>query len=258
MKKIIIIILALALGLFAGCKKKKTDEEPETPVTPPVATPQAPVFIINIPADADGVLMASQTPYEFTNLYVTQLGGASAYFYTAPGNYNYVDAGTVKCNDTVLIKQSSGSYYFGGKPINGQPFSGINYGAGSTWTISGNASVPGFTFVNTSFPTAAALTSGTLISKTSSYNATFNGASNADSVVVTISGDSTALQKKTVAASSGLCNFSAAEIGAVKKAGSTYFPYINLFAYKIQANIVSTKKYYMVNSITSSYRVNIQ
>lgn len=255
MKKIVLIVLAL--GIIAGCKKKKADEE-ETTIPPTVITPQAPAFVITIPADADGVIWASQTPYEFSNFYVTQLGGASAYFYTAPGNYNYVDAGIVKCNDSTLVKQSSGSYYFGGKAINGQPLSGINYTSGSTWTISGTASVPSFTFANTSFPTIAALTSSTLISKTSAYTVTFNGAVNADSVVVMISGDSTGIQKKIVTAISGACNFSAAEIGKVKKYGSTMFPYINLISYKIQANPVSTKKYYMVNSISSSYRVNVQ
>lgn len=254
MKKIILI--SLAIGLIAGCKKKKSDEEETTPIPPPVTTPSAPVFIINIPSDADGVLMSSQVPYEFSNSYVTQLGTASAFFYTAPGNYAYVDAGVVKCNDSTLVKQSSGSYYFGGKPINGQPFSGISYTSGSTWSVSGTASVPNFTFANTVFPSAAALTSGTLISKTSSYNATFSGAANADSVVVSISGDSTSLQKKTVVSTAGGCNFSAAEIGKVKKQGSTNFPYINLISYKIQPNAVSTKKYYMVNSISTSYRIN--
>jgi hypothetical protein len=255
MKKVVLIVLAL--GLLIACKKKKTEEEPTTPITIPVNPPQAPVFFINIPADADGVLTSSQDPYEFTNLYVTRLGKATAFFYTAPGNYNYVDAGVVKCNDSTLIKQSSGSYYFGGKPINGQPFSGINYGSGSTWTVSGTASVPSFTFANTNFPTIAALTSGTVISKTSLNTITFNGATNADSVVVMLSCDSV-LKKRTVSAAAGTCTFTAAEASAVKKTGSTNFVYLNFISYKIQANAVSTKKYYMVNSITSTNRVNLQ
>ena len=255
MKKIVLI--SVAISLFVAGKKKKTDDNQADTIPPTVLPAQAPVFSFNIPSDADGVLIASQIPYEFTNLYVTQLGGASAYFYTAPGNYSYVDAGTVKCNDSVIVKQSSGSYYFGGKPINGQPISGIHYTSGSSWTVTGTTSVPSFTFANTSFPTTAALTSSTLIPKTNPYTATFSGAANADSVVVMLSGDSTSLQKKTVVASAGVCNFSAAEIGKVKKYGSTNYPYINFISYKIQANAVSTKKYYMVNSISSSYKVNI-
>ncbi|HWY12080.1 MAG TPA: hypothetical protein VN026_12185 [Bacteroidia bacterium] len=255
MKKFILILIAL--NLFIGCKKKKTDDNQANTIPPTVLPAQAPVFSFNIPADANGVLIASQIPHEFTNLYVTQLGGASAFFYTAPGNYSYVDAGTVTCNDSILVKQSSGSYYFGGKAINGQPFSGINYGSGSSWTVTGSTSVPSFTFANTSFPTTAALTSSTLISKTNPYAATYSGAANADSVVVMLSGDSTNLQKKTVVATAGVCNFSAAEIGAVKKHGSTNNPFINFVSYRIQVNTVSIKKYYMVNSMSSSYMVNI-
>jgi len=256
MKKVVLIILAL--GLLIACKKKKTEEEPTTPITIPVNPPQAPGFIINIPTDADGVLTSSQDPYEFTNLYVTQLGKATAFFYTAPGNYNYVDAGVVKCNDSVLVKQSSGSYLYNGKPINGQPVSGIQYGSGFVWNVSGNTNVPAFTYTSTTFPSIAALTSNTMIPKNNPYNVTFSGASNADSVVVMLSGDSTAIQKKTVGATSGVCNFTAAEINAVRKKVSSYFPYINFITYKIQANAVANRKYYMVGSISSSYRVNIQ
>ena len=254
MKKTVLIIMTICLVI--ACKKKKAEEE-ETPA--PIVTnppnPSAPVFPIGIPADADGVLMASRIPHEFSNTYVTQLGKASASFYTAPGNYNLVDAGTVTCKDSVLVK-ISGTYYFNGKPINGQPYSGINYASGSTWSVSGTASVPSFTYSTVNFPSNAALTSGTLISKSSPYTLTFSGAVNADSVVVSLSGDSTALQKKTVAVSVGSCYFSAAEIGRVKKKSSVDFPYINLTAYSIQANTVSGKKYYMVNSSTSSYRFN--
>ena len=255
MKKIVLIVLAFSL--IVGCKKKKKEEDQTDTIPPTVLTPQAPVFSFGIPSDADGVLIASQIPHEFTNLYVTQLGQASAYFYTAPGNFTYVDAGTVTCNDSVVVKQGSGYYYFGGKPINGQPVSGINYASGSSWTVTGTTNVPSFTFANTSFPTTAALTSSTLIPKTNPYTVTFSGAANADSVVVMLSGDSTGLQKKTVVATAGQCNFSAAEIGKVKKYGSTNNPFINFVTYRIQANAVSTKKYYMINSISSSYMVNI-
>jgi hypothetical protein len=254
MKKIALIVLALCV--FVACKKKKKEDETTTPIEIPINPPQPPVLTINIPADADGVLMASQIPYEFTNNYVTQLGKASAFFYTAPGNYNYLDAGIVTCNDSVLAKQSGGSYYFAGKAINGQPFSGINYGSGSTWSVTGTSSVPAFTFATTSFPSIAALTSSTMIPKTSAYNATFSGGANADSVVVMLVCDSVLL-KKTVDVASGMCAFTATQVASVKKHGSVNFSYINFVSYKIQPNTVAAKKYYMVNSITSTYRVNV-
>jgi len=254
MKKI--ILLVLLIGFISGCKKKKAGEEfPEETVTPSATTPQAPVLSVNIPADADGVLMASEIGHEFANLYVTRLGKASAFFYTAPGNYNYVDAGTVICKDSILTK-TSGSYYFSGKPINGQPYSGINYASGSTWTVTGAGSVPAFTFSTSTFPSVGALTSGTLISKTSPYTTTFSGAANADSVVVMLTGDSVLVQKKTVLASSGTCSWTAAEIGKVKKQVSGQFPALHIISYTIISNTVTTKKYYMVNTNTTTYRIN--
>lgn len=254
MKRIALVVLAL--GLILGCKKKKTDEESTpAPVTTPTTPPLAPVLPVNIPTDASGVLMASEIPFEFGNGFVTRLGKASAFFYTAPGDYNYVDAGTVTCKDSVLVK-TSGSYYFGGKAINGQAFSGINYGSGSTWSVSGTSSVPSFTFSTANFPSIGALTSSTLISKSTPYAATYSGAANADSVVIILNGDSVFSQRKTVLASAGSCTFTAAEIAKVKKMGSVNFPYLNIISYSMQLNTVSTKKYYMVNTNTTTYRIN--
>lgn len=250
------LIIAIFIGLMA-CKKKSSNNDTTTPVTPPVSSPVAPSFFINIPSDAYGVLMASRTPYTFSNNFVTLKGDASAFFYTAPGDYNYVDAGTVKCCDSTLVRQSSGSFLFNSKAKNGQAISGINYSSGSTWTVTGTSSVPAFTYAIASFPSDAILTSSTLISKTLPYTATFNSPANSDSVVVLFGCDSV-LQKKTVSAGSGSCSFTAAQVAAVKKAGSVNKGYINFLSYQIQANTVSGKKYYMVNSNTVTYTVTIQ
>lgn len=245
----------MAIALFEGCKKKEKTED-TAPVTPPVSTPQAPVFFISIPSDAYGVLMASRIPYTFSNNYVTLKGDASAFFYTAPGDYNYVDAGTVKCNDSVLVKQSSGSYFFNGKAKNGQPVSGNDYSAGVTWSVTGTSSVPGFTYNISNFPSDAMLTSSVLLNKNNPYTATFTGANNADSVVVMLGCDSV-LQKKTVSVATGSCSFTQVQVASVKKASSINKGYINLLSYRIMTNSVSGKKYYMVNTNTTTYTVSI-
>lgn len=250
MKKLMLFILAL--GLFLACKKK--NKEPEATVPPAVVTPQNPVSVITIPADADGVLNASRA--QKNSSYPTYVGDATAFFYNSATSYSYVDAGTVKCNDSVLVKQSSGPYQYLGKLVGTQPYSGIDYSAGYSWTVTGTSSVPSFTFANASFPSNAALTSSTLIPKAISYTCTFTPPLNSDSVVVMLTCDSV-LQKKTVAASTGTCSFSAAEVSAVKKDGSTNFPYVSLISYRIQPNVVSVKKYYMVSSTTATWRVNI-
>jgi len=255
MKKTGLVILVLLS--FLACKKKEKDSDSGSTVPPPVSTPLAPVFFINIPSDAYGVLMASRFPYTFSNNFVTLKGDASAFFYTAPGDYHYVDAGVVKCNDSLLTKQSSGAYVFNSKAKNGQATSGTNYSLGSAWSVAGTSGVPAFTYSITNFPTDAFLTSSILLNKTAPYIATFNGASNSDSVVVLLGCDSV-MQKQTVSASSGICNFTQAQVASVKKAGSVNKEYINLISYRIQSNTVSGKKYYLVNSNTATYTVNIQ
>lgn len=255
MKKIGIILLVMILGF--ACKKEEKSPETTTPTQPPVASPAPPALFITIPADANGVLIASRVPYTFSNNYTTLKGSASAFFYTSPGNYNYVDAGIVKCNDSVLVKQSSGSYLFSGVAKNGQPVSGIDFSAGSGWTVAGTSSVPSFTFNTTTFPSDAILTSSAIITKTVSYTAMFSGALNSDSVVVMFGCDSVLL-KKTVSAGLGSCLFTAAEVGSVRKKYSTSKGYLNFISYKIQPNTVSGKKYYMINSNTATYTVTIQ
>lgn len=250
-------ILILTSIILFSCKKENSNPETTAPTQPPIATPAAPNLIISVPVDANGVLMASRTPHSFLNNYTTVKGNATAFFYVAPGNYNYLDAGVVKCNDSVLVKQSSGAYSFSGHPINGQPVSGIDYSAGSIWTISGTSNVAAFTFSTAVFPSDAILTSSIYITKTAPYTVTFNGATNSDSVVVMLQCDSVPL-KRTVSAVSGSCNFTAAQIGSLKKAGSPNKGYINLISYKIQPNTVSGKKFYMVDSNTATYTVNIQ
>lgn len=255
MKRLIGFILIAFIGV--SCKKESSNPSTTTPTQTPIATPAAPNLVITVPADANGVLMASRIPFTFSNNYTTLKGSATAFFYTAPGNYTYVDAGVVKCNDSILTKQSSGSYYFSGTAKNGQPISGIDYAAGSVWSVAGTSSVPAFTFTNAAFPADAMLTSSTLINKSAPYTVTFNGANNSDSVVVMFGCDSVLL-KRTIVTTVGTCNFTAAEVGSVKKKYSSNKGYINLISYKIQPNTVSGKKYYMIDSNTATYTVTIQ
>jgi hypothetical protein len=255
MKKIAAILCVIIL--FTECKKK--EEAPETP-TPVLSNPTPPVkpnFFVTIPSDADGVLNASRVPVTFSNNFTTKLGKATAFFYTAPQNYTYVDAGTVSCNDSVLVKQSGGSYSYSGKAVNGQPESGILYTAGSTWSVSGTSSVPSFTFMHSVYPTDATITSATTFTRTAPYTVTYSGVTNADSVVIFFGCDSTLIQK-TVSAASGSYAYSAAEVGSVKKKNSGTKGYFSFMPYKLISNTVSSKKYYFLNSTTATYTVTIQ
>jgi hypothetical protein len=246
-------------SLIFSCKKKK-EENNETPVTytPAPATPVKPVFAIGIPGDADGVLNASLIPYTFSSGgFTTKVGNATAFFYKAPGDYNYIDAGTVKCNDSTLTKLSGGSYSFNGTAINGQAESGINYSSGAIWTGGGTSAVPAFTIANTIFPTDATITSATTFTHNASYNLTFSGVANADSVQILFGCDSV-LILKTVNAAVTSYSYSAAEVASVKKKFSGKKGYFTFTPCKLTPNSISGKKYYSLNSTTKTYTVTIQ
>jgi hypothetical protein len=255
MKNLFLFIIIISLAF--ACEKKKNEEPDNNDIdynTPPPAV--APNLLIVIPSDARAVLQASRIPYSFGTTYTTSLGKASAYFYTSPGNYTYVDAGLVKCNDSTLTKLSGGSYMFSGTPVNGQPQSGINFSAGAAWSVAGSASVPAFTYTNTLFPSDAILTSGTTILKNTNNTVTFSSPNNADSVVITIGCDS-GLVKKTVLSTSGSCQFTAAEVNRLKKKYSSAKGYLNFMSYNMTSNTVSGSKHYFISSSTATYSINI-
>ncbi|MGZ4037886.1 MAG: hypothetical protein ACXVPQ_08675 [Bacteroidia bacterium] len=250
-----VILLALCLLLAISCKKKNTDNTTTPSTTAGQNNPPAPNLVINVPSDASGILIASLIPYTFTNNYTTALGNATAFFYTATGNYNYVDAGTVKCNDSILVKQSGGSYMFSGKPLY-QPQSGIEYGSGAVWNVSGSTA-SAFTFTSSQFPSAATVTSGNLLNKSSNYTLTFSGVSNADSISIYFGCDSLVI-RRVVAGTMGAAVYTSTDVASVKKAISTNKGYFNITPYNLKSTTASGKKYYMANANTTTFTVNIQ
>ncbi len=256
MKNIVFLISVCVLLGFSCKKKNKASEESNSSgTTTGILLPSPPNYVIPVPADADGALFASRAPYIFPS-FTTLLGKASAFFYTAPGNYNYVDAGIVKCNDSVLVKQSGGSYYFGGKAINYQTYSGIDFTSSITWSVSGNVA-PAFTYSTNVFPTDGVLTSPLIMYKNANYNLTLSGASAADSIVIYLTCDSIPV-KKTIPGNATSTTIFASQIAASKKSGTNTKGFLNLIPYTIQSKTVSAKKYYLVNSTTATFTVSIQ
>jgi hypothetical protein len=254
--KNVVIFLSICIVLAISCKKKTTTSgTPAQATTTGLNNPQAPNLVINVPPDANGILIASSVPYTFSDNYSTTLGNASAFFYTSPGNYNYVDAGTVKCNDSVLTKLSGGSYMFSGKAVHA-PQSGIGYSGGSVWNVSGNTA-PAFTFTSLAFPSAPTPTSSNLLYKNSNYTLTFSGVANADSISIYFGCDSVVI-RKVISGSLNSATYLASEIASVKKAYSSNKGYFNITPYNLKSTSVSGKKYYMANANTSTYTVNIQ
>lgn len=247
-----VIFVLFALSLFVtSCKKKnkQVEETPPVALTPNVNT--SPNVVINIPSDADGVLMASIVPYKFPNGSMGTIGRASAVFYKSASDHSYIDGGTVRTNDSILPKDNGGSYYFFGKAIFGQAHSGIDIRDSSYWQIEGNTTtaVPSFSYIFKGMPVT--VTAGPdKASKSHPYEIFFSPSMGADSISVVLSGDSVSVKKTVVGGSASLL-FTVPEVAGIRKQHTTSLASLTVIAYKITSVAVASKRYYFVNSNTS-------
>jgi len=246
-------VILTIIFLISSCKKKNVEPEPE--ITPPPANnPAPPNLVFGIPPDADGIFMASFIPYRFTDNSTTYLGNASVFLFEGAGKYKYVDGGVIKSGDTVIPKISGGSYYFAANPQHGSAVSGLDHSSGSYWNIAGNASagVPTFSVFAPDMPFMGTLSSPPNASRSQPYEATITTFNDADSIVVLLSCDSVTV-KKTIGGNEFKCNFTAAEMGSVKKANSFKQGSFTIIPYRVSISYSGGKKYYFYNSVSSTY-----
>lgn len=253
-------LLLFFAGLLAGGCKKKNKPQEDTKPTPVLAPNEAPppAVIINIPSDADGVFMASFIPYRFPDGTYTTLGNASSMIYNSPTNHSFADGGLIKVNDSIVSRLNGGSYYFTGKAISGQSISGVDFRDGSAWEIAGNpaSGVPSFTHIFLGMPYATILSGTPNASRTHPYEAVFTNFPGADSMTVILSADSMAV-KKTVVAGTPSVLFTTEEVAGVRKQHSYIQGSLTIIPYKMSSAIYNGKKYYFVNSNTSTFVVYI-
>ena len=252
--------LIILLSLMAGaCKKKSKPEEQAT--TPLIVTPgentSHPTLMINVPVDADGVFIASIIPHKFPYGNIGNLGNASAFIYSSPNEHTYIDGGVVVVNDTVIPRLSSGSYYFYGKPISGKVISGIDIDSASVWNIAGSnvTGVPSFSFSFVGMPTPVSA-GPDKTSKSHPYELFFSPCSGADSIVVVLGGDSSTV-KKTVVAGAQSVFITTDEVAGVRRQHPTTLASLSVTAYKMSSLAIAGKKYYFINSITTTITVYI-
>ncbi|MCZ8284490.1 MAG: hypothetical protein O9353_03455, partial [Bacteroidia bacterium] len=238
-------LLVIAGAFLVTACKKKDDVIPDNPVTTtsgsttgsttgPVTGPTA--VTPNL-SDADGVYIATKlnttTSIPNTTITVnTVIGNAVASLYSATGGTVLTDGGTVKANDSTLAKQSNNAYIFVPKST------GISYSSNSRWNISGNGTVPAFTYTAYGFPGTPSINNVTSVSKSASFTMTTNSISNADSVCFQITAGSKTIYKIR-GGNQTSHTFSAAEMGTLD---ATANGFLTITGYKFNTNTVSGKK----------------
>lgn len=194
--KIFNIILALSLLLSLACKKKKNEPEP-TPITSYNSW--------------DAYSSIQTTKHTSDNLGVLWHDSSSlAVFYDRPIKYtnaNYVSAGIVKLNDSVLY-YNSGIY---------SCYQDINITAPVKWTVTGSGTITPFDYTITpSYPkyTGGGLLPDTCI-KANGITVTMSGVSNnTQGVSLFLNGSSGMTNKFISGSGNGSVTFTAADLAS--------------------------------------------
>lgn len=252
-------LLIAGIFLVSACKKKD-DVIPDSPITTTgtttggtTGTQTAPTAVTPAISDADGVLIASNlnvtTAIPSTTITVTSvIGNAIASLYSATGGTVLVDGGTIKANDSTLVKQSNNAFIFNPKSADG-----ISYSGSSRWSVSGNGTVPAFTYTAYGFPGTPTVNNVTSISKTANFTMTTASISSADSICFQITAGSKTIYK-IKAGNQTSHTFTAAEMGTLD---ATSYGYLTITAYKFNNTTVSGKKYYFINLNTKNQSVSV-
>ena len=200
--------MAILITSLSSCNKEDVlpdeivpEEETNDPTPPPF-----PELI-----GSDGTLVAIKSQSTQTTpigpMTVT-VGLGVAVFYETGNMESFLDAGTVNLNSLGCTKQDNNTYVF--QPSAQSP-TGIDFGSGVSWSVSGSANVGAFSYDPTiSFPTVNAVSSGDVVNKANGYTLTTPSLTGADSVIFQI-GD----VLKTLPGNSTSCNFSAADLSGL-------------------------------------------
>ena len=196
--------------------------------------------------DADGFFAAVNT-LTFQSVLgqdiAIEIGTAVGGFFANATKDQYADGGTVSINSKNLEKQSNSIYFFNTTTAD-------SWSAPINWAATGGSGFGAFDVTpSLSFPTMCKLTSETTINTSADYTITLGASiSNADSVLIILSGPNNTLQK-TVEAGWSSYTLTAAEIGNV---GASDASLLQLTAYTYTSEDVSGKKIYFINETVLS------
>lgn len=205
---------------------------------PSFGTPQFP--------DADGFFAAVNT-LTFQSVLgqdiAIEIGTAIGGFFANAAKDQYADGGTVSINSKNLQKQSNNIYFY-------NTTSTDSWSAPVNWAATGGSGFAAFD-VNPSidFPEMGKLTSETTINTAADYTITLGApVTNADSVLIILSGPNSTLQK-TIAAGWSSHTLTAAEMSNI---GASDASLLQITAYTYTSEDVSGKKIYFINETVLS------
>lgn len=246
MKKIPVKLLVVLVVLIvaAGCNK---DNNNNTNTTSTVSSTQ----LFNY-SDSWGLLAAVKTvTYQTVPIIGQQeiiLGTAVAAFPSSQGGTTYLDAGNVQCNTKTLNKQSNNSYIF--QPTQ-TDVTGIDFGSGVDWNVSGAGSIPAINTSFNSFPSTPSITSNKeSVSLGSGYTFSISSVSNADSILFILASGSGYVEKR-VGGNATSVTFSASDLSSLS-ASSYGLLQVTPYRYTTNTSIIPGKKVYLVNQVTVS------
>lgn len=258
--KMMIPVVALAIG-FTSCDKTTTTPTP-TPTPTPNPTPTAPTPVTPTPSgNYWGVMVALKMTFSYTMPQLpmpvsidTDMGIAT--FYSAAGSSTLVDAGTVSINSNDLKKETNNSYTV--TATTGLTPSTLNLGSSVQWNVSGAGSISSFSYNHSgSFPDYDG-TLPTTINKSQDLQIDLgNDISGADSVYIVIITQS----KQIIKAVGGnpapaKATITASELSSLPTV-SDGTAYIEVVPFRYAINTLSGKQYVFIKEQAVVGTVNI-
>jgi hypothetical protein len=249
MKKKVLIVAAFVatLATVSSCKKTTT-----TPTPPNNAAPT-----VTAPSDADGAFVLVNTitynittaPIIGTIISKIELGTAAAWL-GAPNAF--VDAGAIKCQDSLLTKQANNAYVFVPNSL-----TGINKSSNTKWDVAGAGSVTGFSFTHSaSFPSVDSIENAVDVNTANDFTLSSKGfVSNSDSVIFVVSGPNGSVQK-IKPSNTKSCTFTASEMSTVGTGNNSGL--LQIAPYRLTSSTLNGKKYYFVKETCVSKFVNLK
>ena len=239
------LALLLSAGLLAGCGSDDDDNpQPQNNNNNnnQPATPQ--------PNDADAVLVALNvaipSPVVIPGMPATiTMGMGVAAFFSAPNSDAYVDAGTVKLNNSDLTKNANNTYVY--QPSQTNPM-GLDFGSGVNWQVGGAGNIPAFSKSVPGMPQSATITSDSVVTKANGYTLTVNPVSTGDSILYMIASDNNTYVMKTTHRSVNSVTFTAAELSGLATSSQAI---MQANVYKITSDMFGGKKVYFVNQAST-------
>ena len=246
--------LALSLG---SCKKDESNATPAN-TTP---TPPSPTITRVGSTVMAGTLASIRMSYEYTvpqvNMTVPiEIESAVAAFFGSSTN-SFVDAGAVSVNTNALNKQSNNAYVKAGNfsaTTTGQTGTSLDFDNGSSWTVAGSSSVPGFSYNHTANMPSYSGTLPTSITKSAGLTLPLL-ITGSDSTYVLIAAGNKQLLKRVGRASS--VTFTAAELGTLPTVTNNT-ALIEVVPFKYSVVTLANKPYVFVKEYAAVGNVNIQ